>query len=40
MNIDYNLYKIFLYLYEEKSISKKNNMFKITGLCVRILNRL
>ena len=22
MNIDYNLYKIFLYLYEEKSISK------------------
>ena len=22
MNTDYNLYKIFLYLYEEKSISK------------------
>ncbi len=30
MNIDYNLYKIFLYLYEEKSISKTANKLYVS----------
>lgn len=30
MNIDYNLYKIFLYLYEEKSISKTANRLYVS----------
>ena len=32
MNTDYNLYKIFLYLYEEKSISKIINYNKYYDL--------
>ena len=30
MNIDYNLYRIFLYLYEEKSISKTANKLYVS----------
>ena len=30
MNTDYNLYKIFLYLYEEKSISKTANKLYVS----------
>ena len=30
MNMDYNLYKIFLYLYEEKSISKTANKLYVS----------
>ena len=30
MNIDYNLYKIFLYLYEDKSISKTANRLYVS----------
>ena len=30
MNTDYNLYKIFLYLYEEKSISKTANRLYVS----------
>ena len=30
MNMDYNLYKIFLYLYEERSISKTANKLYVS----------
>ena len=35
MNTDYNLYKIFLYLYEEKSISKTANKLYVSQPAIR-----